>query len=60
MSDFMNIDDQPELHKQYLNDIFPDIFKKFPNLDYGMFDLLVSLKINTNEVLKSCSWKPSI
>lgn len=37
MSEFMNIDDQPELTEQYLNDVFPDIFKKFPNLDYGMF-----------------------
>nr|AOP04004.1 C-5 cytosine-specific DNA methylase [Rhizophagus irregularis] len=34
MSEFMNIDDQPELTEQYLNDVFPDIFKKFPNLDY--------------------------
>lgn len=36
MSDLMDIEVQPELTEQYLNDVFPDIFKKFPNLDYGM------------------------
>jgi hypothetical protein len=35
--DLMDIDNQLEFTEQYLNDVFPDIFKKFPNLDYGMF-----------------------
>ena len=39
MSDFMDTDNQPELSEQYLHDIFPDIFKKFPNLDFGMLIL---------------------